>query len=193
MRKLALVVAVFALLGTAVPARAGIITFEGYADLTVFTTQYAGVNFNGATVLSAGGSLNLPEFPPHSGTNVVYNPVGAMTLDFLAPVGFFSGYFTYNQDLLVQAFDSASLLLGSYSGLCTANYVGSGCATGANEYGLITAAGISRVVITGGGGNNFTLDDVEFTGSVDTVPEPGSSLFLLGMGLVGLRAWRKRG
>ena len=192
MRKLALAVVVLALVCTAVPARAGIITFEGYADQTAFTTQYAGVNFNGATILTKDVSLNSV-FPPRSGTNVVYNPVGAMTLDFLAPVGFFSGYFTYNQALLVQAFDSSANLLGSYSGVCSANYVGAGCGTGANEYGLITAAGISRVVISGGGGNNFTVDDVEFTGSVDTVPDPGSSLLLLGMGLVGLRAWRKRG
>jgi len=193
MRKLALVLVALAFLGSAVPANAGIITFEGYVDLTVFTTQYLGVNFNGATVLSKGGTLNYGSFPPHSGINVVYNPSGAMTIDFLSPVGFFSGFFTYNQPLQVRAFDGSLNLLGSYDGLCSANYIGSGCATGANEYGLITAAGISRVVITGGGGNNFTLDDAEFTGSVDnTVPDAGSSLLLLGMGLVGLRAWRKR-
>lgn len=47
-------------------------------------------------------------------------------------------------------------------------------------------------MITGGGGNNFTLDDVQFTGSQNTVPDAGSSLLLLGMGLAGLRAWKKR-
>ena len=52
-----------------------IITFEGYPSGTVFTNQYPGVNFNGATVLTLGISLN-PQFPPHSGVNVVYNPVG---------------------------------------------------------------------------------------------------------------------
>jgi hypothetical protein len=194
MRKLALVVVVLALLGSAVPAGAGIITFEGYVDMTAFTTQYLGVNFNGATVLSKGGSLNYTQFPPHSGINVVYNPSGAMTIDFLSPVGFFSGYFTYNLPLSVRAFDGSLNLLGSYNGLCSANYVGSGCATGANEYGLITAAGISRVIITGGGGNNFTLDDAEFTGSVDnnTVPDPGSTLLLLSMALAGVGAWRLR-
>jgi hypothetical protein len=36
----------------------------------------------------------------------------------------------------------------------------------------------------------FAMIAVE--GQVQTVPEPGSSLLLLGLGLVGLRAWRKR-
>jgi hypothetical protein len=165
-----------------------IITFEGYADQTVFTTQFPGVDFNGATVLQLGGSLN-PQFPPHSGLNVVYNPSGPMSIQFAAPVDYFQGYFTYNQPLLIEAFDSLNNLLGSYNSQCSANYIGSGCGS-PNELGLVTANGISYVIISGGGGNNFTLDDAQFTGSINT-PEP-ATLMLLGSGLLGIVGMLRR-
>ena len=161
-----------------------VITFEGYPDLTVFTNQFPGVNFNGATVLQLGGTLN-PAFPPHSGINVVYNPIGGMSIQFASTVGYFSGYFTYNLPLEIQAFDSLSNLLGTYNSVCTANYIGAGTACGPNEYGIVTAAGIDHVLVTGGGGNNFTLDDAQFTGSINTVPEPGT-LLIFGSGILGV-------
>jgi len=167
-----------------------VITFEGYPDLTVFTNQFPGVDFNGATVLQLGGSLN-PQFPPHSGINVVYNPVGPMSIQFASPVDYFQGYFTYNQPLLIQAFDNLDNLLGSYNSVCSANYIGAGLGCDPNELGLVTAVGIDHVLISGGGGNNFTLDDAQFTGSVNTVPEPGS-LALLGSGLLGVASIVRR-
>jgi hypothetical protein len=175
--------------GLASPAQAGVITFEGYADLTVFTTQDFGngVTFAGATILSLPGSLN-PIFPPASGNNVVYNPSGAMTLTFTTPVDFFNGRFTYNQPLSVQAFDSADALLGTANGACGANFTGAGCGAPNELVGVNFAGLIAKVIITGGGGNNFTLDDAEFTGSRDPgVPEPGTmALVLGGLGSVAL-------
>ena len=177
-----------AILGAAAPAMATVITFEGFADGTAFTTQNfgSGVTFAGAQILTLGGSLN-PSFPPHSGVNVIYNLSGAMTLDFSSAVDFFSGYFTYNQPLSIQAFDATDTLIDSASGACSANYTGSAC-NSPNEFLQVDAVGaIKRVVVTGGGGNNFTVDDVSFTGARDpgVIPEPGSiALVLAGLGAV---------
>jgi hypothetical protein len=43
-------------------------------------------------------------------------------------------------------------------------------------------------------GNCFAIRDIEFSDAQvsEAVPEPGSTLLLLGLGLVGLKAWRKR-
>lgn len=111
-----------AILGAAAPSMAAVITFEGFDDGTVFTTQNfgAGVTFAGAQILSLGGSPN-PNFPPHSGVNVIYNQSGAMTLDFSSEVDFFGGFFTHNQALLIEAYDAANTLVDSASGACSAN------------------------------------------------------------------------
>jgi hypothetical protein len=178
----------FAVLVLVLPAIAHadqIITFEGYAPGTVFTTQFAGVDFNGATILTAGVDLNAP-FPPHSGVNVVYNPSGPMSLTFATPVQYFEGYFTFNDGLEIQAYDSSNNLLDTFTSACAANYIGASTTCLPNEFDMVTGTDISKVVITGGSGNNFVLDDAQFTGSVNSpVPEPGS-LALLGSGLLGL-------
>jgi hypothetical protein len=167
-----------------------VITFEGYPDLTVFTNQFPEVDFNGATVLQLGGTLN-PQFPPHSGINVVYNPSGAMSIQFVAPVGYFEGYFTYNLPLVMQAFDVSNTLLATYNSVCSANYIGAGQGCDPNELGIVTANGIDHVLISGGGGNNFTLDDAQFTGSLSSSPEPGT-LCMLGSGILGIAAVIRR-
>jgi hypothetical protein len=53
---------------------------------------------------------------------------------------------------------------------------------------------ISKVTIAGGGGNNFTLDDAEFTGSVNAgAPEPGTIAMLMGgLGCLAFFDRRKR-
>jgi len=193
--KLKALVVSLALVGAAAPCSASVITFEGFPDLTVFTTQDfgSGVTFAGATILTLGGTLN-PAFPPHSGINVGYNPSGAMTLNFTTAVDFFSGFFTYNLPLVIEAYDSLNNLLDTANGACAANYVGSGSSCSPNEFLQVDAIGaIAKVVISGGGGNNFTLDDAEFTGSRDPgLPEPATMAMLLGgLGALGLSRRRR--
>ncbi len=69
-----------------------VLDFDGFPDFTEITDQFAGlgVTVAGATVINAGGALN-PDFPPHSGTGVVFDfPVsfgGEMTFTFTRLLG----------------------------------------------------------------------------------------------------------
>ena len=56
----------------------------------------------------------------------------------------------------------------------------------------IAAPGIKRVTLTGNLGDWVVVDDLTYNGGSQTVPDPGSSLLLLGLGLAGLRAWKNR-
>jgi|MudIll2142460700_1097286.scaffolds.fasta_scaffold105518_2 hypothetical protein len=171
-----------------------VIDFESLADSDPVTNQYntLGLTFSNATALSAGVSLNELEFPPLSGTNVVFDDGGPMIIDFSTLVTSAGGYFTYVSLLTISAFDSLNNLLGTINSSASANHVSSG--NSPNEFLQIAfAVGISQLVITGDpAGTSFTLDDFTATPLVG-VPEP-SMLLLLGgglMGLAGLRRFRK--
>lgn len=211
-----LLVLIAALAVIAIPgsASATVINFAGFANLTTLTTQDFGdgVTFSGAVILSCcetdgSGSLNNAAFPPPAddggstdGVNVAYNPSGPLTLAFTNPTDFFTAAFTYNTGLTVTAYNSAMSVIGTANGACGAsgsgaNYVGSGCGA-PNEVIDIATAGISEIVITGGSGNNFTIDDVNFQGAVNvgaTTPLPAAlPLFASGLGALGLLGWRRK-
>ena len=78
-------------------ARAINLDFEGLPDSTPLTTQYGsrGVSFSNATVITAGITLNEFEFPPHSGSNIIFDDAGPITLTFTMPISQFGAYFTY--------------------------------------------------------------------------------------------------
>jgi len=59
--------------------------------------------------------------------------------------------------------------------------------------GLLTGSDTVRLAInTPNVTDGYSIDYSELAISTTSVPDPGSSLLLLSMGLVGLRAWRKR-
>src|SRR5439155_24858280 len=85
------------------PAQAITIDFEGVSNSTQLTTQFSGLAFTNATVITAGISLNESAFPPHSGTNVVFDAGGQLRIDFNTPQASVGGFFTYALPLTLTA------------------------------------------------------------------------------------------
>ena len=163
------------------------ITFEAFADGDALTNQIAGLTFANTFVLSAGVSLNESEYPPHSGSNVVVDAGGAITVTFAIPVAAVSGFFTYCAPLSFSAFDSTNALIGTAASSFNSNTGLSGDAgSSPNEFlSLLSPLGIASIVILGDpAGSSFTLDDLTVTPFADAtpVPEP-STLMLLGLGV----------
>ena len=112
-------------------AAADVITidFESLKDGEEVVKQFLpDLLFTNATVITAGISLNEFDFPPHSGTNVVFDVDGPMRVDFnpLRRASLFAGYFTYVAPITLEAFNDAGKLLGSVSSLFKENVVSSG-------------------------------------------------------------------
>ena len=190
--------AVLVLLAAAGPAclKADIITidFEGFPDGTSLTTQYPGLTFSNATIITAGISLNEFEFPPHSGSNVAFDDGGPISIAFASPILSFGAYFTYSEPLTLAAFDSTSAQVATALSLFSSNLALSGdSGSSPNEFLQVSfASGISSVSITGDPlGGSFVMDDVTYTTTEAPVPEPSSIILFLTMA-AGLFAARKR-
>jgi len=166
------------------------IDFDALPDSTPVTTQFSGFVFSNATVLSAGISLNEFEFPPRSGTNVVFDDGGPMSIQFSPLAIDFRGYFTYLTPIALQAFDPGNNVVASATSLFSSNLALSGDPGSLpNELLQVAyASGIARVTITGDAlGSSFTLDDL----SAQVIPEPVSAL-LVAAGCFLLAALKRR-
>jgi hypothetical protein len=157
--------------------------FEDLEDSTVIGATYAdeGKTFQGGLAVKAGFTLFEQEFPPHSGTVAVLDDFMPVELTFTTPVGFFLAFFTYTVPLQLTAFSSSNVLVASVSSGSSNNTALSGePGTAPNEeLQLSSAAGISRIVITGDlAGNSFVMDDITFNAAV-VVPEPGTIVCVL--------------
>jgi subtilisin family serine protease len=182
---------------TASQATTVTIDFEGFPDSTILTNQYPRLTFTNAIILTAGISLNEFEFPPHSGTNVVADDNGPMTIDFSPVVTSVSGFFTYSTSLTLSAFDAASSLLTTAQSAFSDNLALSGDpGSSPNELiSLSSASGIASVEILGDpGGFSFALDDFTYvTGGSppSSAPEPSALLLLTSMCTL-LYLWRRK-
>jgi hypothetical protein len=171
--------------------------FESFGDSEQVTNQLAGLSFGQTTALQAGISLNEFDFPPHSGTTVVFDNGGAITIDFSSPVFSVGAFFSYASSLTLAVFDSSDNLLFSTASLFGNNLATSGeVGSSPNEFISLTDAigRITRLTITGDlSGGSFTMDDL----TVDAgraLPEPSTAALLVG--LLGLGAlpggWMRR-
>lgn len=176
------------------------IDFEGLGDSTFIATQYPGVTFSNAIILSAGISLNELEFPPHSGDNVISDFGAPISITFSSPISSFGGFFTYLAPLTVEAFDSSSSLLASVTSQFVNNLacLGGPPCSGApgsapNEFLRVDSQfGISAITIAGNlDGASFALDDVTYSAAEMNPPEPSSAVLLL-FGILALAVvWRR--
>ena len=183
----------FILLGGVTSGSAYTITFEGFDDSTPITDQYSGlgVTFSGATILTAGISLNEFEFPPSSGVNVLFDDGGPINISFSDPVQAFESYFTYAVPLTLEFFDSSDASVATITSAYSSNMALSGDpGSSPNELlGLTYLPGIAKITITGDlSGASFTMEDLTAT----PVPIPGSLWhFLSGLILIAGGAWRR--
>ncbi|MBS1859364.1 MAG: hypothetical protein JST11_28580 [Acidobacteria bacterium] len=145
------------------------VDFESLPEGQAAGTQTPGYTFTNAMVLQSGVSLNEIEFPPRSGSKVVADIGGAMTIKFNAPVATFKGYFTHSVPLTVRAVDQSNRAFTQVSA-SQDNRAGSGGAP--NEAVQVSAdGGITQVTITGAAaGTSFTLDDMTLTAWVPPAP-----------------------
>jgi hypothetical protein len=161
-------------------APAETIGFEGFPDSTILTTQFPGLTFTNAIILTSGISLNEFNFPPHSGVNVVSDNNGPITIDFSTPITSFSGYFTYLEPLNLDAFNASDTEVATATSSFSNNLAclaGPPCpgdpGSSSNEFIQVAFAGeISSVTLTADLlGGSFTMDDLTYTSAI---PEPGS-------------------
>ncbi len=158
-------------------ATASTVNFDGVADQTSITTQFAGVTFSNTIVLSAGGSLNELDFPPRSGSNVAVDSGGPIQLVFDADQSFFEAYFTYAVQLTLTGYGAGGAQLITSTSQFTSNVASGGDPGSApNERIQWSMDGLRRVVIQGdASGSSFVMDDVTFRSAATApVPEPGT-------------------
>jgi PEP-CTERM motif len=172
------------------------INFEGLTDASSVGNNYSslGVSFSNATVLTSGISLNEFQFPPHSGSNVVSDVGGPITISFASSILSLSGYFTYNLPITITAFDTLNNPISTITSSFTSNTVWSGASgSSPNELLQLTSVtGFDKIEIAGdSSGGSFTLDDLTVTPSPVPTPEP-STFILLGAGLGGFAFLRRR-
>jgi hypothetical protein len=152
------------LLVSFVPVRADtiVLNFDNFIDSTLLSAQYYGVSFSGAIILNSGITLNEFEFPAHSGSGVVSDNNGPITIIFSSPVQSFSGYFTYGASVTMEAFGTGGTQVASATSHYSNNEALSGAA-GSSPNELIQVSynsGISKVTITGNpAGTSFVMDD----------------------------------
>lgn len=172
--------------------------FDALSELESVATQFAGMSFTNASILTAVTSLNEQEFPPASGPNVVVDDGGPLSILFTNPVFSVGAAFTYTSALSFSVYDNADVLLGTVSSLGNLNVTSNTGGLAVNELLSFADVGgrISRLVISGDAlGFSFVMDDltVDF-GTGSPVPEPATLALVAGLLGIGVLpgGWMRR-
>lgn len=170
-------------------ATAGFVDFESFSDGDLPTTEIPGLTFDGATVLTAGLSLNDLDFPPHSGSKVVAALDGWLTVKFDMPTNLVGGYISYADaaGVNLSLYDINNLLLAD--AFFAAPVAGPSNIV-SNQFVLLGATNISRMVVSLNSpipDNPFTLDDFTHT----YISEP-ATVMLIALGLFAVHYSNKK-
>jgi hypothetical protein len=167
--------------------------FENLGDLDSLTDQFPDLFFSNALVLSAGSSLNEFEFPARSGTNVISDDGGSLTINFAQSVYSLSGYLSYVTPITLTAYDSAHNVIGTVLSAFGSNYISSDTPNPNELMAFSSLIGISSVTLSGSEfGGSFVLDDFTYDNEpqqTTQVPEPSTfAVIVLGAAI----AWSTR-
>lgn len=169
------------------------IDFEGLSDLEELSSQFPGLFFSNAWVLTAGTTLNEFDFPPHSGSNVISDNGGPITINFAQQVYSLSGYFTYAMPVTLTAFDSDNNVIGTLISALSNNYLSSDTPSANELLAFNSLVGISSITLTGDSfGGSFVLDDFTYDNEPQQVPEPGTLGLMILAGGMALASRKRR-